>query len=88
MNGKEAVELLLAKDIDVAREKSESINQYNEERRELDKKITDEANAIIEAIPNIEEKKPLSSITPDGTKGLSELWLPASRKNITVLLWF
>ncbi|MCQ5224134.1 single-stranded-DNA-specific exonuclease RecJ, partial [Parabacteroides merdae] len=26
MNGKEAVELLLAKDVDVAREKSESIN--------------------------------------------------------------
>ena len=47
MNGKEAVELLLAKSVEIAKEKSESINQYNEERRELDKKITDEANAII-----------------------------------------
>ncbi|MDR0844617.1 MAG: DHH family phosphoesterase, partial [Tannerella sp.] len=42
MNGKEAVELLLAKDMKSAREKSENINQYNEDRRELDKKITDE----------------------------------------------
>lgn len=70
MNGKEAVELLLAKDIDVAREKSESINQYNEERRELDKKITDEANAIIEAIPNIEEKKAIIIYNPGWHKGV------------------
>lgn len=38
MNGKEAVDLLLAKDSESAREKSENINQYNDERRELDKK--------------------------------------------------
>ena len=57
MNGKEAVELLLAKDIEVAREKSENINQYNEERRELDKKITDEANAIIDEFENMEDRK-------------------------------
>mgnify|MGYP006922394112 FL=1 len=38
MNGKEAVDLLLAKDVESAREKSENINQYNDERRELDKK--------------------------------------------------
>ena len=43
MNGKEAVELMLATDMTTAREKSKLIDKYNEERRELDKKITDEA---------------------------------------------
>ena len=57
MNGKEAVELLLAKDVESAREKSENINQYNDERRELDKKITDEANAIIDEFANMEDRK-------------------------------
>ena len=33
MNGREAVELMLAKDSFTARKKSESINQYNDERR-------------------------------------------------------
>ena len=57
MNGKEAVELLLSKDSASAREKSESINQYNEERRELDKKITDEANAVIDEVENMDDRK-------------------------------
>ncbi|MCC8096084.1 MAG: single-stranded-DNA-specific exonuclease RecJ [Tannerellaceae bacterium] len=57
MNGKEAVELLLAKDSKIAREKSENINQYNDERRELDKRITNEANAIIGQFSNMENQK-------------------------------
>ena len=68
MNGKEAVELLLSKDSASAREKSESINQYNEERRELDKKITDEANAVIDEVENMDDRKAIVCITRDGTK--------------------
>jgi single-stranded-DNA-specific exonuclease len=70
MNGKEAVELLLARDMKVAREKSENINQYNEDRRELDKKITDEANAIIDDIQNIEDQKGIVVYNPDWHKGV------------------
>lgn len=70
MNGKEAVELLLAKDSEAAREKSESINQYNEDRRELDKKITDEANAIIDSCTNIEDRKAIVVFNPDWHKGV------------------
>ncbi len=70
MNGKEAVDLLLAKDRSVVREKSESINQYNEERRELDKKITEEANEIINTIPNIEDKKAVIVYNPQWHKGV------------------
>jgi single-stranded-DNA-specific exonuclease len=70
MNGREAVDLLLAKDMKVAREKSENINQYNEERRELDKRITDEANAIINEIKNIEDQKGIIVYDPTWHKGV------------------
>ena len=70
MNGKEAVELLLAKDEEVAREKSENINQYNEERRELDKKITDEANAIIDEFKNMEDRKAIVVFNRGWHKGV------------------
>jgi len=70
MNGKEAVELLLAKNMEIAMEKSENINQYNEDRRELDKRITDEANAIINEIQNIEDQKGIVVYNPEWHKGV------------------
>lgn len=70
MNGKEAVDLLLVKDMDEAREKSENINQYNDERRELDKRITDEANAIIDEFKNMEDRKAMVVYNPDWHKGV------------------
>jgi single-stranded-DNA-specific exonuclease len=70
MNGKEAVELLLAKNMEIAKEKSENINQYNEDRRELDKRITDEANAIINEIKNIEDQKGIVVYDPEWHKGV------------------
>ncbi len=48
MNGKEAVDLLLANSTQDARIKSENIDHYNDDRRELDKRITDEATNFIE----------------------------------------
>ncbi|MDH6354274.1 single-stranded-DNA-specific exonuclease [Dysgonomonas sp. PH5-45] len=48
MNGKEAVDLLLASTVEDADIKSKHIDQYNEDRRELDKRITDEANHYID----------------------------------------
>lgn len=70
MNGKEAVDLLLSKDSEGAREKSENINQYNDERRELDKKITDEANAIIDEFQNMEDRKAIIVYNPQWHKGV------------------
>ncbi len=46
--GSEAVELLVARDSKDAARKSLAIDQYNKDRKELDKRITDEANAILE----------------------------------------
>jgi single-stranded-DNA-specific exonuclease len=48
-SGREAVELLVARDIKDANARSLAIDQYNKDRKELDKRITDEANAILEA---------------------------------------
>jgi len=47
-SGSEAVELLVARDSKDAARKSLAIDQYNKDRKELDKRITDEANAILE----------------------------------------
>ena len=46
--GSEAVELLVARDSKDAARKSLAIDQYNKDRKDLDKRITDEANAILE----------------------------------------
>ncbi|MDD6209183.1 MAG: single-stranded-DNA-specific exonuclease RecJ [Bacteroidales bacterium] len=70
MRGIEAVDLLLSKDIAEAKEKSENVNQHNEDRRELDKKITDEANAIIDAISDISDKKIIVVFNREWHKGV------------------
>lgn len=46
-SGIEAVELLVARDSADAMRRARAIDQYNQDRKELDKRITEEANAII-----------------------------------------
>jgi len=46
-SGMEAVELLVARDSADAMRRARAIDQYNQDRKELDKRITEEANAII-----------------------------------------
>ena len=70
MNGKEAVDLLLAKDFQSAKEKSENIDQYNDDRRELDKKITDEAYTLIESNPEFNEGKIIVVFDREWHKGV------------------
>ena len=70
MNGKEAVDLLLAKDFQSAKEKSENIDQYNDDRRELDKKTTDEAYALIECNPEFNKGKIIVIFNREWHKGV------------------
>ena len=70
MNGREAVDLLLAKDEKVASEKSANIDQYNDKRREMDFKITEEANAIIDELTDIEDRKGIVLYNPNWHKGV------------------
>ncbi len=70
MNGKEAVDLMLANDMVSAREKSKNIDKYNEDRRELDKKITEEAIEYIENHLDIENQKSVVLYNETWHKGI------------------
>ncbi|MDE7394393.1 MAG: DHH family phosphoesterase, partial [Muribaculaceae bacterium] len=48
-SGREAVELMVARDASEAFEKAKAIDQYNRERKELDKRITEEANHLLDS---------------------------------------
>ena len=49
-NGKEAVTLLVEKNYKAARQMAERINAYNEQRKDLDKAMTEQANHIVETL--------------------------------------
>ncbi|MFW5615525.1 MAG: single-stranded-DNA-specific exonuclease RecJ [Prevotella pectinovora] len=46
-NGRESVNLLVEKDFAVAFDKAKHINAYNEQRKDIDKQMTEEANLIV-----------------------------------------
>ena len=69
--GREAVDLLVAREIGEAYEKAEAIDQYNQDRKELDKQITDEANTILEARGEMNsDKKSIVIYNKDWHKGI------------------
>lgn len=45
--GKESVDLLVEKDFNAARKQAQHINEYNEQRKDIDKQMTEEANQIV-----------------------------------------
>ncbi len=70
-SGREAVELLVARDVADAYEKGKNIDQYNKDRKELDKRITEEANAILEARGEMHsDKKSIVIYNKDWHKGI------------------
>ncbi len=70
-SGREAVDLLVARDINDANEKALAIDQYNKDRKELDKRITDEANAILESrSEKFASKKSIVIYNKDWHKGI------------------
>lgn len=70
-SGREAVELLVARDSKEAARRSIEIDQYNKDRKELDKRITEEANAILEARGEMHSpKKSIVIYNKDWHKGI------------------
>ena len=70
-SGREAVELLVSRDVNEAYEIAKAIDQYNKDRKELDKRITEEANAILEARGEMDsDKKALVIYNKDWHKGI------------------
>ena len=58
-NGKESVDLLVEKDFSTALSEAHHINEYNEQRKDIDKQMTEEANQIV---AKLESQKHHSSI--------------------------
>ncbi len=52
----EAVELLISRELTFAKEKSDCIDKYNQQRKDLDKSVTDDAMALLEDKKDIIEK--------------------------------
>ena len=70
-SGMEAVELLVTRDLNEAYELSKNIDQYNQDRKELDKQITDEANAILENSGQLDtDKRTIVIYNKDWHKGI------------------
>ncbi len=70
MNGRESVQLLLAQDGLEASARSANVDSYNDQRRELDKVVTEEAIDMLEELSNPDKFKILVIFRPDWHKGV------------------
>lgn len=66
----EAVQLLITNDPVFAKEKCGTINEYNNDRKDLDKNITDEAIALIASDERYESRRSIVVHKPDWHKGV------------------
>ncbi len=66
----QAVELLISKDVEKAQEKSHYIDQCNNERKELDKITTDEANRKLEEMGDFSSHASIVIYDPSWHKGV------------------
>ena len=69
-NGKEAVSLLIEKDAEAAKEKAATINEYNEQRKDLDKSMTEEANQIVASLDHQHEHKAIVLYNEEWHRGV------------------
>ncbi len=70
-SGRDAVELLVSRDVTEAYEIAKAIDQYNKDRKELDKRITEEANIILENRGEMNsDKKSIVIYNKDWHKGI------------------
>ena len=69
-NGKESVDLLVERDPEKALKMAQTINHYNEERKELDKRMTEEASRVVWHMPQVEDKSAIVIYNADWHKGV------------------
>ncbi len=69
-NGKESVALLVEKDIHKALEEASRINGYNEQRKDIDKQMTEEANQIVERLENQKHQSAIVLYDENWKKGV------------------
>lgn len=69
-SGRESVDLLLSRTAKDARTLSHHIDEYNNQRRELDHSITREANEIVESFTDMEDRKIIIVYDPSWHNGV------------------
>lgn len=69
-NGTASVELLVEHNHHKATQLAAQINQYNEERKELDKRMTEEAMNIVDSTPGMLERSAIVIYNPEWHKGV------------------
>lgn len=69
-NGKEAVDLLVEKDFAKAIVEATLINQYNEQRKDVDKQMTDDANRIVEKLESVAHRSSIVLYGANWKKGV------------------
>ena len=69
-NGGEAVALLVERDSDRAHKMALQINAYNDQRKDLDKEMTQEASRIVESLDHQHEKSSIVIYNEDWHKGV------------------
>ena len=68
--GNEAVALLIEKNQGAAKERAERINEYNEQRKDLDKSMTEEANRIVKTLEHQHEHKSIVLFNEEWHRGI------------------
>lgn len=69
-NGKLSVDLLVEKDFHVALAAAKHIDEYNEQRKDIDKQMTEEANNIVEKLEKQEHKQCIVLCDKNWNKGV------------------
>ncbi len=69
-NGKEAVALLVERNFKSAYNNADMINHYNEQRKDLDKAMTEEANKIVENLKENDDHKAIVIYNEEWHKGV------------------
>jgi len=69
-SGRTAVDMLTARSDEEALEIGESINEHNNDRKRIDREITDEALKMVKMMPDFEERKSTIVYNPSWHKGV------------------
>ena len=69
-NGKKSVDLLVSHDPEEAMKTAKNIDEYNEQRKDIDKQMTDEANSIVEKLDKQEHRQCIVLYDENWKKGV------------------
>ena len=69
-NGKQSVDLLVEKDYSVALMQAKHIDEYNEQRKDIDKQMTEEANTIVDRLESQQKQSSIIVYDENWKKGV------------------